>query len=1506
MGYFNLNFMRCGIFFLFTTLCCFSTDAQNRRIITCIPEHPGPTEPVSIIYDATQGNGVLAYIDEAIYAHTGATIGGVDWLFSTNWNPPFEDKHRLTPLGDNKWRLDMPDGIRSFYGIDTSDPVQRLSFIFRTADNSRTGKEAGETNILLDIQKPARLISTYPETLYDDKQSVTFTFDASQGNQGLKDHVGDVYAHTGVITNLSQDDFDWKYATNWNDLSSLKKLQKTGDNKWELNISEGIRNAYHVPEGEVITKIVFVFRDASGNKQGKNANNSDILLNLSDLSTTAPIYPFSDQAITVLFNTSQGNQALKEYDGDIYAHTGVITDQSLNDSDWKYATTWDAPLDEKYKLTDIGGGIYQLAIPDITAFYEVSATETVEKLVFVLRNEDGSKVAKTKDDKDILVRIYQPGIATRFETPKSSISIKEGETAAFAASSSTNANLKLYFSQDPENPIETTTDGTKINATYLFDNYGEYELVVNADDGTNSHTSSINVTVLAQTEKQAKPAQTRPGINYNSNDPSEVTLVLQAPYKQHMYVIGDFNNWTYSSGYQMKQDGEFFWITLTGLTPGEEYAYQYVVDGDIRIADPYTDKVLDPWNDQAIPSGIYPDLKPYPVGKTEGIVSTFQTGQEPYQWKATDFEKPAKDNLIIYEMHLRDFTEEGSYKAALEKLPYLKTLGINAIELMPVNEFEGNDSWGYNPSFYFAVDKAYGTKNDLRQFIDECHSQGIAVIIDMVLNHSFGQSPLFHLYKDEDGRPSLHNPWYNQQSNFGNPDAQWGVDFNHESEYTRTLVDSVSGFWINEYKIDGIRYDFTKGFSNTPFDAINDPWGSAYDTGRIYNLSRMAREVWNRDPNAYVIFEHLTPQNAREEKELAIAGIMLWRNMNEYYTQTAMGYSGNSAFTNLYDWDTNVQMPTNSLVGYMESHDEPRTTEKAENYGTGEIKASLLNRMKQAANNAAFFLTVPGPKMIWQFGELGYDYDINYNGRTGRKPVRWDFYDDDSRKMLHDTYSKLINLRQEHPELFNTRSSELFQWYVAESNWESGRKIICQAPNGKKMSVAGNFSGTAQNISVYFPETGIWHEYMSNTTLDVTANNMSVSIPAYEFRLYVNFDPGTRKIYTSDLEAEKLAGLENICLKGEGWSREKIELLAISLRKEPLNDKLKEMDLSEIRSIEGNLEGLLHNCASVTNIYLPEGNYQGQLFNEASNPNCFVHLPAGTEELTTFPETDWVNVLKDGVAQTEIVITNEAPFYLSKPFIVNSGNTVTYTRTFDGAGRDGGWETIWLPFTPTAITDSEKGNRTPVAEEQSGNFWLKKYSGSMQTGEVSFINSASMDANIPYIIAFPGTAWGNQYKDSWEITFTGSDGASFNPDDKIQTAEGNLYSFVGELNAVTNNTSSPLYYIYNKEDNLFEKASNSQKHFNAYFIDQKGNSGARSLKMGNGSTTGFDQLTAEDKVNIYGGKGRIVIEVAQKQLIQVFDLAGKIVYNQSVEQGTHSISLPQGIYIIRNQKVAIH
>jgi len=229
------------------------------------------------------------------------------------------------------------------------------------------------------------------------------------------------------------------------------------------------------------------------------------------------------------------------------------------------------------------------------------------------------------------------------------------------------------------------------------------------------------------------PAGAKDGVSFINNGTSAI-FTLFAPGKTSVSLIGDFNNWQNNlNTMKLAKDGKTWFVQIDGLNPDTEYAYQFVIDGNLRVADPYCEKVLDPDNDKFISASTYPNLKAYPANKTSGIVSVMQANQPVYTWKNSNFTRPAKNNLVIYELLVRDFTTDHNYASALAKLDYLKNLGINAIELMPVGEFEGNLSWGYNPSFYFAPDKYYGTKVSLQNFIDECHGKGIAVILDMVL-----------------------------------------------------------------------------------------------------------------------------------------------------------------------------------------------------------------------------------------------------------------------------------------------------------------------------------------------------------------------------------------------------------------------------------------------------------------------------------------------------------------------------------------------------------------------------------------------------------------------------------------------------------------------------------------------------------------------------------------------------------------------------------------------------
>ena len=397
--------------------------------------------------------------------------------------------------------------------------------------------------------------------------------------------------------------------------------------------------------------------------------------------------------------------------------------------------------------------------------------------------------------------------------------------------------------------------------------------------------------------KAARPSYAVEGINYNPLNPTEATLVLYAPKKQYVYAIGDFSNWEKQAKYLMMKDSTavdqvYWWVTLTGLTPGTEYAYQYLVDGKIRIADPFANKVLDPSNDQYIPTTTYPSLKAYPAGKTSYHVSVLQTNKPKYTWTATNYQRPAQHKLVIYELHIRDFIAARNFKAIQDTLSYLKKLGVNAIEFMPVQEFDGNDSWGYNPAFYFALDKYYGTELAFKQFIDTCHQNGIAVIMDVVYNHQTGTSPFARLYNESPtGDPSANvtasNYWLNTTAR--HPFNVF-IDANHESWQMQRLLDRANQYWLTEFKIDGFRYDLSKGFTQT---YSTDATMSNYDASRIRNLKRMADVVWATDPTAYVILEHFAT-NA-EEKELAEygttsgkPGMMLWGNSNYTYNEATM------------------------------------------------------------------------------------------------------------------------------------------------------------------------------------------------------------------------------------------------------------------------------------------------------------------------------------------------------------------------------------------------------------------------------------------------------------------------------------------------------------------------------------------------------------------------------------------------------------------------------------------
>lgn len=802
-----------------------------------------------------------------------------------------------------------------------------------------------------------------------------------------------------------------------------------------------------------------------------------------------PAFPSADNELTLLFDPSKGDQGLESFAGDIYAHIGVITSASSGPSDWKYTKTEWNENTASNRLVKVEGGRYELKISP-RAFFGIPATESITHIAMVFRNSDGSRTGRNSDGSDIFIRVYdseslnvrfsKPEMQPTFESLLAKTSWSVGETIDISGLASKQASLTMSVNGAPIG----TVSGTGVSVSYTFQNSGEYDFLLRASTGSETSETGFSLFVTGEQEVAELPAGASPnGVTFG-NDGTSAIFALTAPDKATAYVIGDFNDWRLSSGGQMKRtpDGRHWWAQIDNLDPNRAYAYQFVVDGELRVADPYAELILDPDHDRFIPGATFPNLPAYPTGKTTGIVSVVQANQSDYSWNTAQFNRPHKHDLVIYELLLRDFLDANNYQTLVDTLDYLSNLGVNAVGLLPVNEFEGNSSWGYNPSFYFAPDKYYGTKNSLKRLIDECHQRGIAVIMDMVLNHSFGQSPMVQLYF-ANGKPAANSPWFNTDPRHP---FNVGYDFNHESEYTQAFAKDVIRFWMEEYRIDGIRFDLSKGFTQnntgTAENAVG-PW-SQYDASRIAIWKDYNHFIKSIDSDFYVILEHFAADE--EERELAQAGMMLWNNLNHAFNEATMGWLDNSDLGRLLHANRGFAEP--NLVCYMESHDEQRIMFKNLQYGNakGNYNVKDLNTaLKRVEMAAAFLFAAPGPKMLWQFGELGYDVSIDENGRTGEKPILWE-YNTGNRRALYRAFGRFIG--------YKTKNT-IFREGDATGDLAGAVKSIRLVQGSQEVWVVGNFDVEPREASLTGFGSGTWYDNVAGQSVQLAAGYGQVLAP---------------------------------------------------------------------------------------------------------------------------------------------------------------------------------------------------------------------------------------------------------------------------------------------------------------------------------------------------------------------------------------------------------------------------
>ncbi|GAA4044119.1 alpha-amylase family glycosyl hydrolase [Flavobacterium chungnamense] len=855
--------------------------------------------------------------------------------------------------------------------------------------------------------------------------------------------------------------------------------------------------------------------------------------------TIAPTVFEENQSITITFNGSSINESTWGVTNNaLYLWAWSFDANDANIQDCPTNGAWTSSSETNRLTYNSGNDTYTITFVPNT-FYNRTG---IGKIGFLIKAKDGSGDKKSQDITSE-VGAFQMSLISPVENSNtiinsgSNVSIVASNTGGNATYSVTANGVPITCSTAPTSFF--TCGDTNVTTTKVY--------VVSATLGTTTVTKRFTVIVNPGIINAPMEAGLVDGINYDPTDATIATLVLNAPFKDFIYVAGSFNNWSPTAAYAMKKDPTTgkFWLELTGLTSGQMYAYQYWVCDNtsrpanspaiVKTADPFSTLVLSPFDDpQIISLGVYPGL---PVYNTiapgqEREVTVLQTGPTAYynyNWSAatTNFVKPKKKDLVIYEALVRDFDSNRSYQDLINKIDYFKNLKVNAIQLMPVMEFEGNESWGYNTVFHMALDKRYGPPSKLKEFIDLCHQNGIAVILDVALNHVFGRSPLERMWMldtDNDGwangtgyKTSAENPYINQDAMHS---YSVGSDLNHFREpdnLTNAYSVATIKHWIQEYKIDGFRWDLTKGFTQQCPPNVSggqDACTNGYRSDRVAKLKWYADKQWEIDPNFLVIFEHLGNGGSyTEEVEWAnylrsgdTKGIMQWRKMTDPYADLLKG--------NFADI-SGIADATDRFIGYAESHDEERVAYKALNEA-GQTQGNLTKVHQRLQAMGAVHLLVPGPKMIWHFGELGWSSSLwtcnngvvsysNPDCKLDTKPQpQWtgNWLTDTNRSAIYNSWAKMIDIKKTE----NVFENGAYAWNIGNTGhprldvWTSTTQTAALS----YVFVLTNFTDNTYNVVGGFPFTGTWANLMDNTTFNVSNVNMNISIEPGGYRVFGN------------------------------------------------------------------------------------------------------------------------------------------------------------------------------------------------------------------------------------------------------------------------------------------------------------------------------------------------------------------------------------------------------------------
>ena len=546
---------------------------------------------------------------------------------------------------------------------------------------------------------------------------------------------------------------------------------------------------------------------------------------------------------------------------------------------------------------------------------------------------------------------------------------------------------------------------------------------------------------------------------------AEIEFKLFAPYNQEASLMGCFSNWE-EIPMQKKEDGYF--RTQVELEDGV-YQYKFRVrskswfvepDQWVELVDPYATDIDDPSQNGLIR-----------IKDGDRIVDT-------YVWRHDDKPLPADRELVIYEMHVADFSggeadplARGKYEHVVEKLDYLVELGVNVIELMPLKEYPGDYSWGYNPRYFFATESSYGTTAELKNLIDECHGRGIRIIIDGIYNHSEASSPLTQID---------HDYWYHHAPR--DPDNNWGPEFNYEfydekleTYPARKFIGDTVRFWVQEYHLDGIRFDAARQIGNYDF---------------MHWIVQEAKNVAGPKP-FYTVAEYVPEDTSITNLDGPMDGCWHDSFYHCIIPQLCGDYFDLERLKDVIDGKRQGFMGATNVVNYLSNHDHNHVLAEL---GDREIFGEAA--FKRAKLGAVVLMTAVGVPLIWMGDEFG-----EYKFKTiEQAKIDWTLLGNDLNKGLWEYYKGLIHLRKNNQALYTENidffHEDLDSKVFAYTRWNDEGSRVVVVVNWSENYLAG--------YSVpHFPANGTWHEWTGDYDVESGDDNIMIDLPEYEAKVFV-------------------------------------------------------------------------------------------------------------------------------------------------------------------------------------------------------------------------------------------------------------------------------------------------------------------------------------------------------------------------------------------------------------------